>query len=66
MPDTSPGAGMPEAMEPSESDTKKRRIESCDESVDWFLRERSSIAWLTNSADEREIFEIDVGDPLGI
>ena len=27
-------------------------------------RERSSILWLTNSSDEREIFEIDVGDPL--
>ena len=43
---------------------KKRRVESFDESVDWFQRERSSIVWLTNSSDEREIFEIDVGDPL--
>ena len=55
---------MPEALEPSESDTKKRRVESSDESVDWFQREKSSIAWLTNSSHEREIFEIDVGGPL--
>ena len=39
-------------------------MESFDESVDWFQRERSSIAWLTNSSDEQEIFEIDVGNPL--
>ena len=55
---------MSEALEPSESDTKKRRVEFFDESVDWFQRERSSIAWLTNSSDEREIFEIYVGEPL--
>ena len=55
---------MPEALEPSEGDTKKRRVESFDESVDWFQRERSSMAWLTNSSGEREIIEIDVGDPL--
>ena len=60
-----PEAGMPEVVEPSESDTKKRRVESFDESVDWwFQRERSSTAWLTNSSDKRQIFEIDVGDPL--
>ena len=47
--DSAPEAGMPGALEPSESDTKKRRVES---------------AWLTNSSDERKIFEIDVGDPL--
>ena len=64
VPDSLPEAGMPEALEPSESGTKKRRVESFDESVDWFQRERSSMAWLTNSSDEREIFEIDVGDPL--
>ena len=29
---------MPEALEPSESDTKKRRVESFDESVDWFQK----------------------------
>ena len=62
--DTSPEVGMPEALEPSESDTMKRRVESFDESVDWFQRERSSILWLTNSSDERDILEIDVGDPL--
>ena len=56
--------GLPEVLEPSEGDTKKRRVESFDESVDWFLRERSSTAWMTNVSDEREIFEIDVGDPL--
>ena len=56
-------AGLPEVLEPSESDTKKRRLESFDESVDWFQRERSSFAWMTNVSDEREIFEIDVGDP---
>ena len=55
VPDNCPKAGMPEAQEPSESDTKKRRVESNDESVDWFQRERS---------DVRELFEIDVGDPL--
>ena len=48
----------------SEGDTKKRPVESFDESVDWFQRERSSIAWMTNVSDEREIYEIDVGDPL--
>ena len=63
VPDSFPEAGMPEALEPSESFTKKRRVESFDESVDWFQREMSSIAWLTNSSDEREIFEIDVRDP---
>ena len=57
-------AGMSEVLEPSESDTKKRRVEFFDESVDWFQREMSSIAWLTNSSDEREIFEIYVGEPL--
>ena len=55
---------MPEALEPSEGDTKIRRVESFDESVDWFQREMSSMAWLTNSSDERRIFEIDVGGPL--
>ena len=55
---------MPEALEPSEGDTKKRRVESFDDSVDWFQREKPSIAWLTNSSDEREIFGIDDGDPL--
>ena len=49
---------------PSEGDTKKRRVESFDESVDWFQREMSSKAWMTNVSDQREIFEIDVGDPL--
>ena len=64
VPDSLPEAGMPEALEPSEGDTKKRRVEFVDESVDWFQRERSSVAWPTNSSDEREKFEIDVGDPL--
>ena len=54
-------AGLQEVLEPSEGDTKKRRVESFDESVDWFQRERSPIAWMTNVSDEREIFEIDVG-----
>ena len=63
VPDGFPKAVMPEALEPSGNDTKKRRVESFDESVDWFQREKSSIAWLTNSSDEREIFEIDVGHP---
>ena len=57
-------AGFAEVLEPSENDTKKRRVESSGESVDWFQRERSFIAWMTNVSDEREIFEIDVGDPL--
>ena len=62
VPDSLPEAGMPKALEPSAGDTKKRRVESFDESMDWFQRERSSIAWLTNSSDERKVFEIDVGD----
>ena len=33
VPDNCPEAGMPEALEPSERDTKKRRVESFDESV---------------------------------
>ena len=53
--------GLSEVLEPSEGDTKKHRVESFDESVDWFQRERSSFAWMTNVSDEREIFEIDVG-----
>ena len=64
VPDSFPEAGMPEALQPSEGETKKRRVESFDESMDWLQRERSSIALLTNSSDEREKFEIDVGDPL--
>ena len=64
VPDSFPEAGMPEALGPSVPDTKKPRVESLDESVDWLQREKSSIAWLTNSSDERDIFEIDVGDPL--
>ena len=31
---------IPEIPEPSESDTKKRRVESSDESVDWFQKGR--------------------------
>ena len=57
-------AGFPDALEPSEGDTKKRRVESFDESVDWCQKERSAVAWMTNVSNEREIFEIDVGDPL--
>ena len=64
VPESLKEAGVPEVLEPSEGDTKKRRVESFDESVDWFQRERSSIAWMTNVSNEREIFEIDVGDPL--
>ena len=50
---------MPEVL-----DTKKRRVESFDESVDWCQKERSAKAWMTNVSNEREIFEIDVDDPL--
>ena len=64
VPESLNEAGLPEVLEPSEGDTKKRRLESFDESVDWCQRERSSKAWMTNVSDEREIFEIDVGDPL--
>ena len=64
VPESLNEAGVSEVLEPSEGDTKKRRVESFDESVDWFLRERSTIAWMTNVSDEREIFESDVGDPL--
>ena len=61
VPESLPEAVLPEVLEPSEGDTKKRRVESFSESVDWFQRERSSTAWMTNVSDEREIFEIDVG-----
>ena len=64
VPESLNEAGFPEVLEPSEGDTKKHRVEYFDESVDWFQREKSSIAWMTNVSDEREIFEIDVGDPL--
>ena len=64
VPNSVPEAGMPEALEPCEGDTKKRRVESFDKSLDWFQSERSSIAWLTNSSGAQEKFEIDVGDPL--
>ena len=47
---------IPEALESSEGDTKKRRLESFDELVDWCQRERSSMARLTNSSEERDIF----------
>ena len=63
-PESLPEAGLPEDLEPSEGDTKKRRVESFDESMDWFQREISPTAWMTNVSDERELFEIDVGDPL--
>ena len=64
VPESLNEAGFPEVLEPSEGDTKKRRVESFDESVDWFQRERSPKVWMTNVSDEREIFEIDDGDPL--
>ena len=64
VPESLNEAGLPEVLEPSESDTKKRRVESFDESVDWCQKQRSAIAWMTNVSNEREIFEIDVGDPL--
>ena len=36
-----------------------------NESFDGLVSERRScIAWMTNVSDERETFEIDVGDPL--
>ena len=57
-------AGLPEVLESSEGDPKKRRVESFDESVDWCQKERSATAWMTNVSNEREICEIDVGDPL--
>ena len=40
VPDSVPEAGMPEAPEPSDGDTKKRRVEPCDESVDWFSQRK--------------------------
>ena len=64
VPESLNEAGLPEVLEPSEGDTKKRHVESFDESVDWCQKERSVIAWMTNVSIEREIFEIDVGDPL--
>ena len=64
VPESLNEAGLPEVLEPSEGDTKKRRVESFDELVDWCQREKSSTAWMSNVSDEREIFDIDVGDPL--
>ena len=64
VPESLNEASLPEVLEPSEGDTKKRRVESFDESVDWCQKERSAIEWMTNVSNEREIFEIDVGDPL--
>ena len=40
VPDSFPESGMPEALESSDSETKKRRVESFHESVDWFQREK--------------------------
>ena len=45
VPESLPEADLREVLEPFEGDTKKRRVESFDESVDWFQKERSSIAW---------------------
>ena len=42
VPESLTKAVLPEVLEPSEGDTKKRRVESFGESVDWFQRERSS------------------------
>ena len=39
VPESLNDAGFPEVLEPSEGDTKKRRVESFDKSVDWFQRE---------------------------
>ena len=64
VPESLNEAGLPEVLEPSEGDTKKRRVEYFDESVDWCQKERSAFAWMTNVSNEREIFQIDVGDPL--
>ena len=64
VPESLNEAGLPEVLEPSEGDTKKRRVESFDESVVWCQKERSAMSWMTNVSNEREIFEIDVGDPL--
>ena len=58
VPDCLPVAGLPEALEPSDGGTKKRRVESFDESVDWFQRERSSTAWLRNSSGERKYLRL--------
>ena len=43
VPESLNEAGLPEVLEPSEGDTKKRRVESFDESVDWFQRERGHL-----------------------
>ena len=51
---------IPEIPEPSESDTKKRRVESSDESVDWFQKGRPMLG--LQILHEREIFEIDMGN----
>ena len=54
VPESLNEAGLPEVLEPSEGDTKKRRVEeSFDESVDWCQKERSAIAWMTNVSNEK-------------
>ena len=53
VPESLNEAGSPEVLESSEGDTKKRRVESFDESVDWCQKERSAKAWMTNVSNER-------------
>ena len=45
--------GLPKVLEPSEGDTKKRRVESLDESVYRCQKGRSAIALMTNVSNER-------------
>ena len=42
VPESLKEAGLPEVLESCESETQKRRVESFDQSVDWFQRDRSS------------------------
>ena len=46
VPESLNEAGLLEVLEPSEGDTKKRRVESFDESVDWCQKERSTTKWI--------------------
>ena len=45
---------MPEVLEPSKGDTKKRRVESFDESVDWCLRR----CWLSTRLSDGKSSEV--------
>ena len=65
VPESLNEAGSPEVLEPFEGDTKKRRVESFSESVDWCQREMSfergvqvNFATGWNMSDEEQMKEV--------